>query len=120
MNVAYRRIFSLEESRGIPQFVDSTFIYEEDEVKEYLFVNKKGYEAFAGKENFDSLDIYAISLKNKDIKKISREKLLYKIDSKESSVFSDNSGKSKGSFMMNAGLATTPKHTGKGGQNGKN
>lgn len=120
VNVAYRRIFSLEESRGIPQFVDSTFIYEEDEVKEYLFVNKKGYEAYAGKENFDSLEIYVISLKNKGISKISREKLLYKIDSKESSVFSNNSGKSKGSFMMNTGCTIAPEHSGNGGQNGKN
>lgn len=102
-NSTYHNIFSIEESHGSPQYVDSTFIYEDNEVKEYFFVNRKGYIESIGEENFKYLEIYSISLKTKQIEKINREKLIGKTDSKKSIVLSDNEKKKNGSRMMNVG-----------------
>ena len=84
----------------------------------------------AGKENFDSLEIYKISLRHNAIKRITKEDLLYKIGSKMSIVFSENRRKSNGSTMMNKGryyppkndsssAKNEPKNTSNGGKNEK-
>lgn len=99
----YRRIFSSYNINGNTKYIDSTFICENKEVKEYLFVNRKGYKDIEGAENFDNLEIFEISLKDKSIKKTNRMSLLHKILAKESVVFSSKTSKRFGSELMNTG-----------------
>ncbi len=116
----YKRIFSSYNIHGSTKYIDSTFICENKEIKEYLFVNKKGYKDVEGAENFDSLEIFEISLKDKSIKKTDRISLLHKILAKESVVFSSKTSKRFGSELMNTGKpASTPSAQITGGRSEK-
>ncbi len=118
----YKNIFSSYDPHGNTRYVDSTFIYENGEIKEYLFVNDQGYKNVEGEENFDSLKIFEISMKDKSIKPITREALMRKTISKQGIVIPpSNLAKRNGSEMMNAGTSLSPNYiTIKGtGNNGK-
>ena len=117
---AYKNIFSSYMSPGFTKHVDSTFFFENGEVKEYLFVNEKGYKNAEDEENFDSLKIYEISLKDKSITPTTREHLISKVMSQESKVISENTAKRFGSEMMNIASPFTPNFIpNSGGKNGK-
>lgn len=116
----YKNIFSSYDPHGNTKYVDSTFVYEKGEVKEYLFVNDKGYKNVEGGENFDALKIYEISLKEKSVKSITREALMRKTVSREGIVISDNPAKRIGSEMLNQATPLSPHYiTIPGGKNGK-
>jgi len=53
---------------------------ENDEYRCILAFNKNGYTNVKGQENFDSLECYDISLKNRRVESCSREELLQKIE----------------------------------------
>lgn len=117
---AYKNIFSSYNPNGQTRYVDSTFIHENGEIKEFLFVNKKGYKNIEGGENFDSLQIYEISLKDKTINEITRNALLQKVLSREGTVISDNPAKRNGSMMMNYATPLSPQYiTIQGGKHAK-
>lgn len=116
----YSNIFSKRDLTAELRFVDSTFILEDNELKEFLFVNPKGYQNKVGCENFDTLQIYEISLKEKRIIPIKREELLRRVFMKESIVFSSNVAKKNGSEMMNVATSLSPSYiTIKGSNDGK-
>lgn len=116
----YDNIFNGQDKLSSNRHVDSTFIFEDGEIKEYLFVNEKGYQNLEGNENFDSLEIYEISLKTKEIKRPTREELLRKTTSEKAIVISNNRAKRNGSEMMNQATSLSPNYiTIQGGKNGK-
>jgi len=116
----YKNLFSDKRYSNDTKYVDSTFIYEDGELKEYFFVNEKGYRNNVGEENFDALEIYEISLKDKTIKQTTRDELLFKTNSMHAKVISESFFKRNGSPMMNKATSLSPNYiTIQGAKNAK-
>lgn len=104
----FKNIFSSYLGSGFTKRVDSTFILENGQIKELFFLNERGYKNMEGGENFDSLKIYEISLKDKSITPHTRESAVSKVMSENCRVITSNPAKRLGSEMMNYASPFTP------------
>lgn len=111
----YKNLFSCVDTVDGKRYADLSFGLEDGELKEFFFLNAKGYQNFIGAENFPYLKIYEISLKDKTFKEVDRQELLDKIYFKQLTILTSSGARHSASDMMKKATIAMPT----GGKNGK-